>query len=337
MDQPPLPESTLVAVRDGFRTALAPVSPALAEAGCRLLDRFSPPACAFEWGIAGWLGDAFGLPPEVVRRLVLCNLLGLAYVRLQDDLADGEVPPDGVLTAVCLATVLYEQALLGYFALFPSQSSGDASRSPFRSYLEQHLGDWTRATLSSHAPPQVRFADYGADDFRRLAQKGAPRKICTAAACLLAGRPELIDLLARCLDHLMAAAVLLDDVHDWESDWSAGRPNEFVAYAQAGHVQGGGGYQPLARGQAERLAVLKELYAGNQGRPYFAAIRRQLRLALDLAEVARVPGLRQYLTWFDEQARDFEEQLAAAARAGLRAATAAFFGPEDAQELKVEG
>lgn len=285
MEQLPLNEPAILAVSAELRAVCAAISPELSMAGERLLTRLQPPYSALEWGLPGWLGDTFGLTPSAIHRLTLSNMLGLGYVWLLDDLADGEVREAERLATCALTTTLYEHALLNYQALFPADS-------PFWIYLRRWLDDWLRALLASHSPPAVAPAASPHEHLHRLAAKGAPRKICCAAACLLAGSEAALEPLNRSLDHLMAATVLLDDAHDCAADLAAGSWNEFVAYVSALP-------QAPEQREANRRLVLRELIEGQQGRPYFAALREHVWAAQAAAHEAGVAGLSQYLAWFE--------------------------------------
>ena len=200
--------------------------PVLAECGRRLLDRISPPNWTLEWSLPGWLGSALGLDASTIADLTLANVFGLAYIKLQDDLLDGEVGEDDRQAALLLSSVLHRKWLLVYTGLFPGDS-------PFWGYFEQYMTQWVRATWASRQEHSKPWAAWGEEDLLILGHRGAPLKICAAAACLLAQRAELIPQLESALDHLLIGAVLLDHALDWADDLAAGRYNAFVAYASA--------------------------------------------------------------------------------------------------------
>lgn len=284
----------------------------LAEVGHRVLDRISSPNWSLEWYLPRWLGDAFGLQPDVSRALVLANVYGLAYIRLQDDLVDGEIEQTSWKPAILLAGALYHQAIRQYISLFEWSSS-------FWDYFELFMAQWTRATLSSNEPPIADFRSCEEANLVRLAERGAPLKICCAAACLLAGREDTIPTLTAAVDHLLMGAVLLDHVKDWADDLAAGRYNAFVAYAsskpQEPHQQ-----------EANRLAVLEEIYLGEAARPYFDLVYKHIQMAIEMAQGVNCPGLTQYLLSFKSQALTFGERLADDAKVRLRAAAEQLFG-----------
>ncbi len=79
------------AVRAEFAAALAGEPLAVAEMGRRVLNRITPPNWTLEWSLPGWLGGTLGLGAPAIASLTLANVLGLAFVKLQDDLLDGEI------------------------------------------------------------------------------------------------------------------------------------------------------------------------------------------------------------------------------------------------------
>jgi hypothetical protein len=173
---PRLPEVLEIAVKSQYGAALASEPSELVESGMRLLDRISPPNWTLEWSLPGWLGDALALAAPAVIDLTLANVVGLAYIKLQDDLIDGEMADDDQRAALLLSAVLHRKWLLAYTALFPSDS-------PLWGYFERYMTQWVGAELRS--PPVKAFRDYDEADLRGLGERGAPLKICAAAACLL--------------------------------------------------------------------------------------------------------------------------------------------------------
>lgn len=321
---PLLSDPEVLAVRASYCAALEQLPPPLVDAGRRVLDRISTSNWTLEWYLPRWLSNAFGLQPDVSRALVLSNVYGLAYVRLQDDLADGEVSRASWVPTLCLANTLYHQAMLHYIWLFERQS-------PFWGYLEQFMAQWLRATLSSNKPPTTDFRSYAEEDFLRLAERGAPLKICCAGACLLADREGVIPVLASALDHLLVGAVLLDHAYDWADDLAAGRYNAFVAYASP---------LPQVPGQEEanRRRVLEEIYLGEAARPYFNVLRKHVRTAIETTRAVDCADLSEYLLSFERQVVSYGERLANEARGRLRAAAEQLFGtPMMCDPLAISG
>lgn len=311
---PLLSDPEILSVRASYCAVLERLPPPLADAGRRVLDQIATPNWTLEWYLPRWLGETFGLQPDLSHALVLSNVFGLAYIRLQDDLVDGEVDQASWKPTILLASALYHQALLHYIRLFEGKS-------PFWGYLEQFMAQWLRATLSSNEPPATDFRSYAEEDFLRLAERGAPLKICCAGACLLAGREDVIPILTSAVDHFLVGAVLLDHACDWADDLAAGRYNAFVAYAS-----------PLPQvsdqQEANRRRVRHEIYRGDAARPYFDAMGRHLRIAIETAQAVDCAGLNDYLRSFEREAMTSGERLAKEARE-LRAATEELFGSFD--------
>jgi hypothetical protein len=156
----------------------------------RLFDRLPPSRWTLEWHLPLWLGDALRVDPDASRAIVLSNVLGLGSIRLQDDLADGEVAPQATEAAGQLAAALYDAALEPYRAWFPPAS-------PFWAHLERCMRAWRSATDAT-----------GGEE--HLAARGAPLKVSAFALCLLADRLVTFRALEPCLDRALEALVRYD-------------------------------------------------------------------------------------------------------------------------------
>ncbi len=289
--------------------------PAVAE---RLLARIAPPGWTLEWFLPRWVGESIGLDEALTADLMLANVLGLGYVRLQDDLADNVVESAALPTTVCLSALLYQEWMALYRRLF-------AADSPFWTYFARYQLQWIEATLHSNRQPEATFAASSDDDLSWLAARGAPLKICCAGACLLADHEEKIGPLTSALDHLLAGMVLVDHAADWMDDLEAGRYNAFVHYIS-----------PLAQTpehrETHRQRVMEEIFLGSAARPYFDLAQRAVQQAIQLAAPMAGGALLDYLRWFEEQVVAQGEGLAGQARAALRQATQQIFGVVDAIE-----
>ena len=319
MQPPRLPETLESAIKSQVGAVLAREPADLAGLGMRLLDRISPPNWTLEWSLPGWLGSALGLSAPTIADLTLANVYGLAYVKLQDDLIDGEVVEDDQQVALLLATVLYREWLRVYTRLFLGES-------PFWGFFERYMAQWVAATLRNRGSPNKAFRDYNAADLRGLGERGAPLKICAAAACLLAQREGLIPQLDSALDHLLTGAVLLDHALDWSGDLAAGRYNAFVAYASALP-------QTPEHAEANRRALLQELLVGRAGRPYFGVLRRHFQVAISESRTSGVLVLADYVTWLRAQADAYGKRLAQGGRAELQALVGQALGPAGTPEV----
>jgi hypothetical protein len=301
------------AARDGYLAAFRVAPPRLADAAAAWLEMIQPPQWALEWSLPFWLGETFHLPSEVTRRLVLSNVVGLAYIRLQDALADGEILLIQPALAPLLSTPLYQRWMQQYISLFGGEQR-------FWVCFDQYQTQWLEASAASHEMPEHGFRHYGPDNFLQLAHRGAPLKVCVAGACLLAGREDLLPALADAIDHLLVGAVLLDHAQDWSDDLAGGRYNAFVAYAS-----------PLLQTPENRetntRTVQQEICLGDAARPYFQVARDHLQTARKSAEPANCPDFDRYLAWLDEQAAACSERLASSAAALLNDAVRQLFGP----------
>lgn len=206
-----------------------------------------------EWYLPWWLGQALGLDDAVSSQVVLSNVLGLASIRLQDDLADGEVAADDLAGARRLAAVLYDAAIEPYRARFDAVS-------PFWGHLDRQMATW-------------RASDSGLD----LAARGAPLHVAAVAVCLYADRMDAYGALGPCLDHALEALVQYDHVADWEADLDAGRWNAFVAEASPGPQV------PRARDR-HRAATYVAMLTSDVVRTWFDQIDDGLTRAVTIAD-----------------------------------------------------
>ena len=181
MPPPRLPEMLEMPSRPSLELRWSASPRILAESGGRLLDRISPPNWTLEWSLPWWLGNVFELSATAVAALTLANVYGLGYIKLQDDLIDGEVGGDDRQAALLLSSVLHRKWLLVYSGLFPGGSVSWC-------YFEQYMTQWVRATWASRQEYSKPWAAWGEEDLLILGHRGAPLKICAAAACLLAQR-----------------------------------------------------------------------------------------------------------------------------------------------------
>lgn len=199
------PEIDVPAVIRAAELRVASTFPGGAAMASDVLERLTPPAWALEWYLPTWLGEAFDLDRGLVGDLVISNVLGLLSVRLEDDIADGDVLAADVALARQLAAVAYTEALVVY-----------------RTHLTTNLHFWAFVERSMTAWRRERNGP-------SLSSRGAPIKIAAFACSLLANRPVTWLALDCSLDHLLAAYVRYDQFCDWESDVAAGRWNAFVA------------------------------------------------------------------------------------------------------------
>lgn len=255
-----VPELDIASLAIAYQWRVREACPEHVAPAIRLLERLPPGRWTLEWYLPWWLGQAFGLDREVSTEIVLSTLLGLGWIRLQDDLADGDVRLEDLAAARTLSAGLYEAALVPYRARF-------GPTSPFWGRLDQWMREWERATRN---------------DAYLLAGRGAPLKIPAYAVCLLADRQDVFPVLERCLDEALEALVLFDHVGDWEADLDAGRWNAFVAALSNG-PQG-----PEQR-RLHRSKVFVALMTTDAVDAYFARIEHGLLRAATHAETLEPP------------------------------------------------
>jgi hypothetical protein len=302
-------------VREGFATVLEPLPPPLVEAGWALWKRLARPNWFLEWMLPCWLGEAFDLPQHLVRALAAANVLGLATVRLTDDLVDGENVSEERGTVALLAVSLHQAWMLSYVDLFDAGS-------PFWDYLRRYMVQWQRGASPANAPSASDQFPGEPADLTWLADRGAPLKICCAGAGLLAGREGGLADLEAALDEYLVAAVMLDHAQDWQEDLAAVRYNAFVD-CYSSHRQ------TAANREANRQGVLEQLLLGEGGVGYFRLLQERTDRALAWARAAPCEGLEAYLGWFSAHAAAYGAGLATAHRDWLRDKVALVFGPQD--------
>jgi hypothetical protein len=318
-----------------FHTALGELPPELAPLGRSIIERISSAGWHLEWNLPRWLAGSFHLSPNLVSELTLGNIFGLAYVRLRDDLSDGEAapspeghgiyarPPAGVLregetapsgrgeTAAgsqssLLARGLYRHWTGQYRPLFDAGS-------PFWDALDFYVNEWMRSLQAEDEPPGASLRSASPEAMRILARRGAPLKICCVAAALLTKRQAHLPPLLEGIDHLLAGAVLVDHADDWQADLAAGRYNAFGAYFSRQDSQ-----DPAAR----RQSILEELLLGDAGRSYFRLAQGQFRRSSAIIQGLGIPDLEAYLAWAEKETPKHGARLALRFRQRLKLAAA---------------
>lgn len=268
----------------------------------QLRGRLAPERWRLEWHLPWWVGRSFGLDAARCFELSVSSVLGLAAVRLRDDIADAELDGADPAAAAAWSEGLLDAALETYRARVPDESE-------FWPFVASVLGPESPAAPVSGS---VSVSD-GAD----LARRGAPLKVPAFAVCLLADRSDAFPFLARCLDHALTALVLYDHAADWEADLAAGRANAF------------------ADGRT-REELLMGLLSGDVVRPYFARIATELARAADLADALAVGRLAQHVC---DLARRFalDRDALAAHYAAVGDRAAALFGATPQRPTLPEG
>lgn len=287
MPQPTTDDLNVAAVAAAYEARARLICAGELPVPLQLRGRLAPERWRLEWHLPWWVGRSFGLDAALCLELSVSSVLGLAAVRLRDDIADGELDGADQAAAAAWSQALLDAALETYRARLPSGSE-------FWPFVASVLGPEGPAAPVSRS---VSVSD-GSD----LARRGAPLKVPAFAVCLLADRSDAFPSLARCLDHALTALVLYDHAADWEADLAAGRANAF------------------ANGRT-REELLMGLLSGDVVRPYFARIATELARAAELADALAVGRLAQHICDLAERfALDSEALAAQYAAVGDRAA-----------------
>jgi hypothetical protein len=294
MPSPEPDELDPAAVSAAYERRVAAIAPEQVPDAMRLLDGLDPQRWRIEWHLPLWLGNALGLDRRVSTEIAITNVLGLASLRIRDDLVDGAVSGGDVASAPALIATLFEASIDAYRARFPP-----ASR--FWKQLDLWMTEWKTATEDNGQPGPADGSvgpDGPADgpaaslpdpdpSLGHLSRRGAPLKISAYAVCLLTKRPAVFPAVERCLDHALAAMVLYDHVCDWQDDLASGRWNAFVAAT--------GTSQPAEDPQRARAGVLAALMSGDAIEHSFARIHAELERAVAASDRIGVPALSAHL------------------------------------------
>ncbi len=310
----PVPQDFSRTVARDFLQTVQRVAPARASLARRTLRRIPPTRWQIEWFLPYWLGESFGLDKKIAREFVLSNVLGLAAIRLYDDLADAEVRADETNSVTELAGALYAAALEVYHPFF---SPG----SPFWISVDAHMSAWRAATArvnQLHMRDLMSLHTLESDAAQSLAQLGAPLKIPARAICELTGW-EHFEALDELLDHAFLAAVLHDHVVDCQADLEAGRWNLFVAAVSLLP-------QDRASVTANRARVAEAWMTGETPRVFFENIARHVRRAQELNRALEIHGITAYLCTLHRTLRHTHNSLARAYQKELSRATEKLFG-----------
>ena len=299
----------VAAVDAAFIAAAARACPTELPLVLSIRGRIEPDRWALEWQLAEWLGSAFGADPATRFELTVGNVLGLASIRLSDDLADGAIAAPDREAAPVVAAALREAALDFYRLTFAADSP-----------LWPRADAWLRQTGAGSLDAAGPAAPAGLGSRREaalLAQRGAALKIPAFAFCLLAGRTAAFPALEECLERAVAAMVLYDHFTDWQEDLVAGRWNAFAAHLNPGAI-----------GAAERgrPKIVSALLAGDLTASYFERCAGHLAAAVEAARRVQVQALADHLLGvarrIDEHGHAVRQHYAGVARQ----ATALFMG-----------
>ena len=283
-----LVELDTTAVADECAQRAQSACPEHGSLAIRSIRGLDPNRWRLEWQLPWWLGMDMGLELAVARQLVLSNVLGLASLRLRDDLHDDDLLPEDRPAAPDVSEALYRAATDILRGMFPPSSE-------IWRELRLQMSYWRGAVeLDSATRPH-------------LARRAAPLKVSAFAVCELTERPEIYQGLASCLDLFLTAMVLYDHLCDWEDDLACGRWNAFLGDA------------------SDRRDVLAQLMARDTIDAYMGRVRREFDRALEICSALMLPRLTSELAGIAAEVQGHAGQLQAHYRQlGDRAVTLMF-------------
>ncbi len=175
------------------------------------------------------LAETMVVPPDELSTIVAGGLFCLLSVLLHDRLSDEQLADGRELWR--LRKRLHVEALRRWRTLFePDAPFWD----DYRGYFAQYNG----ALAAERARHVRRISPYDKAEFYALArQKCAPRKILLAAIARRAGETgtDKVLALSASLDAYAIADQILDDLADWQEDWSARRFTYLLTHLVQSH------------------------------------------------------------------------------------------------------
>ncbi len=336
-----LSKTEIQQIRQEFLQAIETLTPGLRPAGEVLYSRISSPHWALEWGLARWIGEAYGLPEPLIHTLTLANIFLLGFVRISDDLVDmdfqpaeipidwlpapqrptdfsaapqeqaGALSPSGHSQSVLLGILLQNLWLKQHLSLLESHEI-DPCR--YWEDLTEALSQWIIATSDQERRPAHGFSSFTEADFLRMGHRFSLLKTCGVASCLLAGRHDCIGPLSSAVDHILVGVVLMDDAFDWLSDLQQGRYNAFVAYCT-------GSEQTRQRQDLNRQEVLHAVYIEQKLHPFFDIILARLATAGTFARQSGVEKLAAFINCLSFDMQAYQQKLDQYVLAQLREAS----------------
>jgi hypothetical protein len=161
---------------------------------------------------------------------------------------------------------------------------------PFWKYFQRAFAAYTDAharepALWAGTVPDYTHAQYARDAAAKIAIGKLP---ALAVAGLGGAEPARLNWLSKLLDHCMIALQYVDDVHDWEEDFSGGRFTYFVLCH-------------LSRAEARRQAPVRraELRArvvgGSHASEFLTRAARHYRACLSLLDGASMATMRGWV------------------------------------------
>jgi hypothetical protein len=163
------------------------------------------------------LAEVFDLSQHDLFAIASSGMFGLFAVSLYDAMFDQQLPVDP--NRLLLQNLLYAKSLSYLYALFEPSSS-------FWRYHRAYFGEYFRAISIEREKHYKRISTYDKAELYEIARgKCAPRKILVAAMAVRDGKDisERIETLSVSLDACGVGAQILDDISDWEEDFSERR------------------------------------------------------------------------------------------------------------------
>ena len=167
-----------------------------------------------------WIVQTLSIPPDAPfqQSLMDSSVNGYYYIRLIDDVTDGDRRRDLALGILPAAGYFCSQFQLPYQECFP----------PHHKFWSVFTHLWAASCESAAHDAQLSSVSW--PDFERISsRKYSAAGIPSAAACFHYGRPDLIDAWLQFTDDLARWSQMLDDTIDWHSDRSGGRATYFIS------------------------------------------------------------------------------------------------------------
>jgi len=270
-------------------------------------DSLTGPNWALEWNLPRWLGQAYGLAKTAQADLVLVSALGLTALRLQDDMADGDLPLSAAHHHLAQACLVGSRAILGWLV------EGDH---PFWGELEATLTVWQ----DEQARGGFHLADRALGDTTQMAAAGAPLLLTAHAVTAIVGNNELLPAMRACLAAYLSAAVRIDQFKDWQADVAAERYNLFVDHMLEIWVSVPARHRPAL--------VWSAIVHSRRFNEYLESIASQLAAAVQLAGSLSCPGLAAYLDAYRRQAMANARLIRTTSSATFASLQSRLFGPD---------
>jgi hypothetical protein len=163
--------------------------------------------------------ESFAVTPdaEFHRALVSSTVHGYYYIRLIDDLVDGDRDLDLERKILPVAGYFLSEFQLGYQKYFPAEHE----------FWQVFRRLWTASAASSAEDAMQRsvgFAEFERVSSRKFSAAGIP----VAATCHHYGRADLVPAWLNLVDGLGRWSQMVDDILDWHQDRGLGRATYFL-------------------------------------------------------------------------------------------------------------